>query len=93
MDGALNPVETQNNYVLLYGDIGRVFVIVDHPGTTIEFLPRYGPIPADRSAAPFLFARAGSEVVCRKLLACSTSRPPQVRNGRPSVMETPGAAR
>jgi len=64
MDGAINPAATANNYVLIYGDVRRGFVIVDHIASTVEFLPDFGADgrPTGRRHL-FVTSRHGSEVV------------------------------
>lgn len=69
MDGSLNAAATENNYVLVYGDVRAGFVIVDHIGATVEFLPGYGANQrptAQRHA--FVTSRHGSEVVVANAL-------------------------
>lgn len=65
MDGAINAAATANNYVLIYADLPRCFVIVDRPGTTAEILPGYSGANGRPTGQRhlFLFARTGSEVV------------------------------
>lgn len=64
MDGTINPAATADNFVLLYGDIAKAFVIVDRIGATLELLPGYGANgrPTGQRHG-FLFSRVGSEVV------------------------------
>jgi HK97 family phage major capsid protein len=42
MDSAINTGATENNYLLVYGDIRQAYVIADRVGTTVEILPAYG---------------------------------------------------
>lgn len=65
MDGAINAAATANNYVLIYGDIAKCFVVVDRVGTTLELIPNLlganGRPTGQRGA--LLWFRTGSEVV------------------------------
>ena len=65
MDSAVNPAETANNYVALYGDVAKAFYIVDRVGSTLELIPNLvgaNQRPTGQRGA-LLFFRTGSEVV------------------------------
>jgi HK97 family phage major capsid protein len=65
MDGSINAAATENNYVLLYGDFARGFVIVDRIGSTLELVPHlFGSNrrPTGQRGA-LLWFRTGSDAV------------------------------
>jgi len=64
MDGTYDAAATADNFLLVYGDIAKAFVIVDRIGATLEILPGFGANgrPTGQRHG-FLFSRVGSEVV------------------------------
>lgn len=70
MDSAINAAATENNYMLIYGDVARGFFIVDRVGSTLELIPNLvgaNQRPTGQRGA-LLWARTGSEVVVPQAL-------------------------
>jgi HK97 family phage major capsid protein len=70
MDGTINAASTENNYVMVYGDVARGFFIVDRVGSTLELIPNLmganGRPTGQRGA--LLWFRTGSAVVVPEAL-------------------------
>lgn len=65
MDGTINPAATENNYPIVYGDVGAGMVIVDRIGSTIEIVQNlFGANrrPTGQRGA-LLWARTGADVI------------------------------
>lgn len=65
MDGSINPVASENNYPLVYGDFAAGMVIVDRVGSTLELVPHlFGSNrrPTGQRGA-LLWFRTGSDVL------------------------------
>lgn len=64
MDSSINAAATANNYMLVYGDIARAFVIATQPGSRVQVLPAYGTNGRPTAANNLLvYSRVGSKVV------------------------------
>jgi HK97 family phage major capsid protein len=82
MDGSINAAATANNYVLIYGDVGRGFFIVDRVGSTLELMPNLvgsNRRPTGQRGA-LLWSALAPRSSSPRLSGCSTSRrPPEPR--------------
>ena len=70
MDSSINAAATENNYMLLYGDVAAGFAIVDRIGSSLELIPNLvdaNQRPTGERGA-LLWFRTGSEVMLPEAL-------------------------
>ena len=66
MDGAIDTGATENNFLVVYGDIREAFIIVDRIGSTVSMIPQLLATTNGRrtgQAGLFLQFRTGAEAV------------------------------